>query len=1097
MTTKSVQLPKMTRQRLEEYRSRVRFVKIAEGVLAGLFGLAASYLVVFTLDRFIDTPAVLRAAILIGGSLGMGLFLPLKCHRWIWGTRRMEQVAGLVRHKFPRLGDQLLGVVELAMNEKASTDSSTLTQAAISQVDEVIKDRDLTDAVPDPKHGLWLKLAAVPLALMLLCLAIVPAAGSNALSRWLTPWRNVDRYTFAQIDQLPEEIIVPHGEEFSLTAKLNKESRWNPKKGTAKASTVRDSITTELNGEEYNFVIPPQTSESQVSLRIGDVRESVKVKTATRPEMKEMQASIQLPSYLQYSRNIESDVRGGVISIVKGSEVDLTATINRKLAEGSALGQKSNISGDRLQVSSISIEDSNFLTLKWKDELGLTPKNDFKLKINAVEDAEPTVFCQQSDPQQVVLSTETIAFELSANDDFGLKRIGLQWEGVHNATYNPEPDNGQKVVNVGAPETATLTASATFSAEADQVRPQTLKIRAFAEDYHPERERAYSPTYVLHVLSPQDHAIWVANQLRRWASLADDVYEEEVRLHDANRQMRRMNPDELATRENQQMLRSQATAEKANAMRLDAVTTQGEQLIQQAIRNPEMLVGHLETWAEALKQLREMSDQRMPSIAELLTEAAQAKNHGKPKSGKGNSPKSKSPPTAGNNRNSQKPADGPQDKVEGEPVEKAPGISDVESGFNKPNEADPNAKPKKKKPSTGKLGLPSTVLNGGPKPPASDEEEEEEQQEQVEEAVELQAGLIDDFNKIREDLQAILDDLENSTFVKRLKGASRRQMEIAKSLNRTLFKGFGVTSGDLEESDVKRLENIAESEVAQSRNVWTIQSDLQAYFGRKREKKFERILDEMKELEPVESLNELGERVLDNLSGESIVRAEYWADTLDRWAEEMVSPSKCGACKGGNAASLPPSIVLEVMRIIEAEMDLREETRSLEQSKVAVQPDQYDERAKLQSTTQADIEERTNNVVKDILALPDGAKNFGKEIQIVGGAALAMKDAKNILNQPDTGPEAIAAETEAIELLLASKRANPKGGGGGGGSSPGGGGEGDTQRVALATIGNTSDEKAKVQDRNVEQANGATSESLPEEFRDGLDSFFNALENRN
>lgn len=487
----------------------------------------------------------------------------------------------------------------------------------------------------------------------------------------------------------------------------------------------------------------------------------------------------------------------------------------------------------------------------------------------------------------------------------------------------------------------------------------------------------------------------------------------------------------------------------------------------------------------------------MPSIAELLTEAAQAKNHGKPKPGKGNSPKSKSPPTAGNNRNSQKPADGPQDKVEGEPVEKAPGISDVESGFNKPNEADPNAKPKKKKPSTGKLGLPSTVLNGGPKPPASDEEEEEEQQEQVEEAVELQAGLIDDFNKIREDLQAILDDLENSTFVKRLKGASRRQMEIAKSLNRTLFKGFGVTSGDLEESDVKRLENIAESEVAQSRNVWTIQSDLQAYFGRKREKKFERILDEMKELEPVESLNELGERVLDNLSGESIVRAEYWADTLDRWAEEMVSPSKCGACKGGNAASLPPSIVLEVMRIIEAEMDLREETRSLEQSKVAVQPDQYDERAKLQSTTQADIEERTNNVVKDILALPDGAKNFGKEIQIVGGAALAMKDAKNILNQPDTGPEAIAAETEAIELLLASKRANPKGGGGGGGSSPGGGGEGDTQRVALATIGNTSDEKAKVQDRNVEQANGATSESLPEEFRDGLDSFFNALENRN
>jgi len=343
MTPQAHQLPKMTRQRLEDFRSRVRFVKIAEGVLAGIFGLALSYLLVFTLDRFINTPAVLRGLILVGGALGMGLFLPLKCHRWIWGTRRMEQVAGLVRHKFPALGDQLLGVVELAMNDRASTDSSTLTQAAIAQVDEVIRDRDLSDAVPAAKHGLWLKVAAVPFVLMILCLAIVPAAGSNAMARWLTPWRNVDRYTFAQIDQLPEEMVVPHGEEFALTAKLNEKSRWNPKSGTIKSNTVRDSITTELDGEEYRFVIPPQTSESQVNVRIGDVRESVKIKTATRPEMKEMQASIRLPDYLQYSHDIQSDVRGGVISIVKGAEVDLTATINRKLAEGDAIGQKSMI----------------------------------------------------------------------------------------------------------------------------------------------------------------------------------------------------------------------------------------------------------------------------------------------------------------------------------------------------------------------------------------------------------------------------------------------------------------------------------------------------------------------------------------------------------------------------------------------------------------------------------------------------------------------------------------------------------------------------------------------------------------------------------
>ncbi|QDT33525.1 hypothetical protein [Thalassoglobus polymorphus] len=1090
------QLPEGTRRRLEEFQKRVRFIKIAEGLLAGLFGLAVSYLLVFVLDRFFDTPALLRAAILIVGALGMGLFLPLKLHRWIWGTRTMEQVAGLVRIKFPRLGDQLLGVVELAMSERHTTDSSALTQAAINQVDATVKDKDLLDAVPDPQHGFWLKVAAVPLALMLTCLVIVPAAGTNALTRWLTPWRNVDRYTFAQIDQLPSEIVVPHGEEFSLKAKLGEKTRWSPKTGTAKSSATRAAITTDLKDGEYEFLIPAQTTESHVNVRIGDVRESVRVQTATRPELKEMQASIQLPKYLQYSRNLKTDVRGGVISVVKGSEVDFAATINRILKEGAALGESSKIDGDQLFISEVSVADSGYLTLRWKDELGLTPKDDFKLKINAVDDAEPSVYCQQVDPRQVVLSTETISFELSASDDFGLKNVGLRWEGIQDALHNPDPDNGEKVVSVGQPEAVTLSATATFSAEADQVRPQALKIQAFAEDYHPERGRAFSPTYVLYVMSPQDHAIWLSNQLRRWASLADDVYEEEVRLHDANREIRRMSRDEIQSKQVQQQLKSQATAEKSNAMRLDAVTTQGEVLIQQAVRNPEMLVGHLETWAEALKQLRDISENRMPSVADLLNDAAQAKSTAKPKPGAGKPSKSDSAPKAGNNRNQASGKLGAKDEEEGPAVPKAPSITDVESGFNKPNEAEAG-KPKKKKPSTGKLGLPSTVLNGGPKPEPKDDEEEEGADEQVDEAVELQAGLIDDFNKIREDLQAILDDLENSTFVKRFKAASRRQMEIAKSLNRTVFKGFGVTSDELDQRQIEQLANIAESEVAQSRNVWEIQSDLEAYFGRKKDEKFKRILDEMKELEPVAQLNELGERVQENLSGEAIVRAEFWADTLDRWGEELVSPSNCGACKGGNSVSLPPSIVLEVMRIIEAETDLREETRSLEQSRAAMEVDQYDTRAKLQSTTQSLLQKRTEDVVKDIRALPDGEKNFSKEIQIVTGAALAMNDATQILKRPDTGPEAIAAETEAIELLLQSKRANPNGGGGGGGSTPGGGGDGDTQRVALATIGATSDPNAKVKDRTVDQSSGTTSEKLPEEFRNGLDAFFNALENQN
>ena len=181
------------------------------------------------------------------------------------------------------------------------------------------------------------------------------------------------------------------------------------------------------------------------------------------------------------------------------------------------------------------------------------------------------------------------------------------------------------------------------------------------------------------------------------------------------------------------------------------------------------------------------------------------------------------------------------------------------------------------------------------------------------------------------------------------------------------------------------------------------------------------------------------------------------------------------------------------MRILDAEMDLREETRATEQAHEALATDEYIERANVMSVTQNGLNDRLNSVIVDIKALPDGEAQFGKELQILGQAAQVMAEATGILAEPDTGPQAIAAETEVIELLLQSKRANPKGGGGGG-SSPGGGGSGDTDRPALALYGPGADLKAQFEDRGVQQTTGNAGISLPAEFRDGLDAFFNAVE---
>lgn len=190
---------------------------------------------------------------------------------------------------------------------------------------------------------------------------------------------------------------------------------------------------------------------------------------------------------------------------------------------------------------------------------------------------------------------------------------------------------------------------------------------------------------------------------------------------------------------------------------------------------------------------------------------------------------------------------------------------------------------------------------------------------------------------------------------------------------------------------------------------------------------------------------------------------------------------------------MPPSIVLEVLQILEAEVNLRDATRVAEQARPAIERDEYMTRAEELSQTQDELRDRVDKVIARINELPEAASNFGKELRLLGTVSKVMTEATDILSQPETGKPAIAAETEAIELLLQSKRINPKGGGGGG-ATPGGGGGGTTTDSALALVGSGSNDKEVKEARGVSQATGESGTSFPEEFRAGLDEFFNRLD---
>ena len=1069
-----LQIPESLEAQLGEFRRRVRAIKLAEAGSAAAFVVALAFLALFAADRALDTPGWGRAVLFVAGSLGLAI-APIAAYRWVWGSRTPEQLARILSRTQPRIGDRLLGVIELAHSDSEQQRSLRLCEAAIEQVAEDARGRDFRAAVPNPRHRTWAALAAVPLAVVAGLFAIVPAAATNAWSRLVAPWSATPRYTFAAVAPLPDRLVVPHGEPFTLRARLADGTAWRPARGTARMGGLKPVAATLRDGR-YEFALPARITDGWLDVRIGDARHRIHVEPTLRPELTAVVADVALPDYLGRPEPQGKDARGGAVALVKGSRVRVAATASRELASARIDGIPATPKGATISGPSTVIDGSRLMEFRWEDALGLAGKAPFTLAITGRDDEPPSLSCEGLPRQKVVLDSEALAFKVKAQDDFGVKHVGIEWQGADDPTVKT-PAKGEKVLAAGGAAEESLDLRGTFAARPLGIEPQAIALRVYAEDYLPGRPRVYSPTYTLYVLDPEQHAIWLTEQLSKWHRQSLEVRDRELQLHETNKQLRALSPDELDRPETRRRIENQAAAERANGRRLSNLVVTGEDLVKQATRNPEFGVGHLEKWAEMLQILKDIAANRMPSVADLLKGAAQAPMGSATPAGK----------VAGQVR-SASPGAPSEVRPPKSPLPVAPTLSDRESS-QQPPPKDGTPPGGKKNPSAPALRLPQTTLAGKPSnaPP-------KDAPPMVDQAVRKQEDLLAEFEKVADELNRVLANLEGSTLMKRLKAASRAQTKVAGRIGDVLGTTFGAAAPSVDDAAKKVLGEMAEQEAKGSQAVSLIMDDLDSYFERRRMAKFKAVLDEMKTQDVVGGLRQLGDD-LRRENGVSVALCEFWSDTLDRWAEDLVDPSNCGACPGGKSkSSLPPSIVLEVLQVLEAEVNLREETRVAEQARPALAAEEHGRQAAKLSGTQGGLRDRIEKVIKRILDLPDAEKEFAYEINLLGQVEEVMRDAVAILARPETGRPAIAAETEAIELLLKSRRINP--GGGGGGSTPGGGGGGITHDSALALLGRGANEKEVREDRGIAQATGDSGASLPEEFRAGLDEYFNRLEGR-
>ncbi len=616
-----LQLPEGLQRQLHEFRRRVWTIKMVEAACAAAFAILAAYLLMFLLDRAWDTPVWLRATLLAAAVIGCAR-VPMAIHRWVWRNRHLDQLAHLLSRKHPLIGDQLLGIIELVRNDFEQSRSPALCEAAVREVAKDAQRRDFSDAVPTPRHRIWAVVMALPLALTLALAVAYPSAARSAWARLLAPWGSTPRYTFAALETMRSRMVVPHGEPFTVTARLAEDSAWRPARGEAQLET-QTPVAAQLRDGRYAFELPSQIDPGWLTVRIGDASHKLYIEPTIRPELSSLVASVTLPEYLGRPGTGQKDVRGGAISLVEGSQATFAATATRALSTAQVNGQAQKPAGATVTSPATSIKGLRKMEFRWQDTYGLEGKEPFTLSINGRVDEAPSLTCEDLPRQKVVLDSEMLSYKIRAQDDFGVKRVGIEWQGVDNPVVSA-PAKGERILAGGGHDKESLEVPGTFSAKSLGIEPQPIELRMFVEDYLPGRPRVYTAPYTFYVLTPEQHAIWLTEQLSRWHRQAIDVRDKELQLYETNKQLRALAASDLDKPENRHRIENQASAERQNGRRLSGLVVSGEDLVRQAMRNPEFGVGHLEKWAEMLQILKDISGNRMPTVSDLLKQAAQA-----------------------------------------------------------------------------------------------------------------------------------------------------------------------------------------------------------------------------------------------------------------------------------------------------------------------------------------------------------------------------------------------------------------------------------------------------------------------------------------
>ncbi len=656
-------LPESLRKQLEKFKKDLWRIKITEAILAGLLGLIVSFALVFALDRVWEIPSFVRLIILITGVSLFTIFAPFWINRWVFKHRKENQLALLISKSYPNLGDRLLGVVELQNQEESQTAlSPELREAAMIAVAHDAKGSSLDKALSATWRNKLALGAMLTAGLCSIAFFIFPSAGRNALKRWAMPLSDTKRFTFTKFDtsEIPNPLYVALDEPFSLSVPLTSDTEQFPDSAEARFG-ASNWDTFSLNGNQYDLKFKGQRANGNIYLKAGDANLELEVRPLRRPRLKLIQGLVSYPKYLE-REDVKEEFIAGQIQVLEGSKIAIIAKAERdlrsavvgplvidkyidleNLEEAEIQGLDPNDAPKQVEKEiTFKIDKDNVLPepfivtkdiftlpISWTDNYGISGLNATKLNISSVEDTPPSTYVQEARKQIYMLHTEVLRFVMQAEDDYGIKAAGIDWNGTFNTPSASAPAKGEERFIVGDPYKQSAQEDIELDFKSRQIIPQKLDIRTWVEDYNPATPRMFSEVMEVFLLNESEHANYQKERMKDALAELEDAMRREQENLDENKRIEKelKNPkNDKSAQEAKKKLDDQQLKEQENQDEVKKLSKKMEDIFKESMKNKNITPKTLKDMSDAAQQMKEMADEDMPDIAKKLDDAQSEKN---------------------------------------------------------------------------------------------------------------------------------------------------------------------------------------------------------------------------------------------------------------------------------------------------------------------------------------------------------------------------------------------------------------------------------------------------------------------------------------